>query len=195
MKESDVDRELPPAENRPSTDVSSERVESTVGNRDFQKADEEYRVGPGRPPKEYRWQKGQSGNPAGAKGKKAKILPDLKEMLNQALNEPVTLRTGKRAVTTTKAAAGIAQLVTQFAEGDRHARRDLIALASKLGIDLTAGQAGAIGEAVAALMSASDEAIITDFLRRHGVEPRLAKTSTDPNSDEAHKDGTPNPGA
>ena len=94
-------------------------------------------------------------------------------MLNQALNEPVTLRTGKRAVTTTKAAAGIAQLVTQFAEGDRHARRDLIALAPKLGIDLTAGQAGAIGEAVATLMTASDEAIIADFLRRHGVEPKL----------------------
>ena len=75
-------------------------------------------------------------------------------------------------MTTTKAAAGIAQLVTQFAEGDRHARRDLIALAPKLGIDLTAGQAGAIGEAVATLMSASDEAIINDFLRRHGVRAK-----------------------
>jgi hypothetical protein len=167
-----MDRELPPAENKPSTSSSSEHAECGV-----QKADEEYRVGPGRPPKEYRWQRGQSGNPAGVKRKKAKVLPNLKEMLNQALNEPVTLRTGKRAVTTTKAAAGIAQLVTQFAEGDRHARRDLIALAPKLGIDLTAGQAGAIGEAVAALMTASDEAIIADFLRRHGVEPKLTEAN------------------
>ena len=168
-----MDRELPPAENKPSTSSSSEHAE--CGG--VQKADEEYRVGPGRPPKEYRWQRGQSGNPAGVKRKKAKVLPNLKEMLNQALNEPVTLRTGKRAVTTTKAAAGIAQLVTQFAEGDRHARRDLIALAPKLGIDLTAGQAGAIGEAVAALMTASDEAIIADFLRRHGVEPKLTEAN------------------
>ena len=170
-------------------------MEFAVGNRDVQKADEEYRVGPGRPPKEYRWQKGQSGNPAGVKRKKAKVLPNLKEMLNQALNEPVTLRTGKRAVTTTKAAAGIAQLVTQFAEGDRHARRDLIALAPKLGIDLTAGQAGAIGEAVATLMSASDEAIITDFLRRHGVEPKPSETSTSANSDQTRRRRVPKPGS
>ena len=179
-----MDRELPPAENRPSSSSSSERAELAVGNRGVQKANEEYRVGPGRPPKEYRWQRGQSGNPAGVKRKKAKVLPNLKEMLNQALNEPLTLRTGKRAVTTTKAAAGIAQLVTQFAEGDRHARRDLIALAPKLGIDLTAGQAGAIGEAVATLMSASDEAIITDFLRRHGVEPKPSENSTSASSDQ-----------
>ena len=96
-------------------------------------------------------------------------------------------------MTTTKAAAGIAQLVTQFAEGDRHARRDLIALAPKLGIDLTAGQAGAIGEAVATLMSASDEAIINDFLRRHGVEPKPTETTTSPNSGEALKDTTSSP--
>jgi hypothetical protein len=72
----------------------------------------------------------------------------------------------------TKAAAGIAQLVAQFAEGDRYARRDLIALADKLGVDLTAGQSGAIGDAVATLMNTNDEAIIADFLRRHGVESR-----------------------
>jgi hypothetical protein len=95
------------------------------------------------------------------------------------------MRSGKREVTATKAAAGIAQLVTQFAEGDRHARRDLIALAPKLGVDLTAGQGGAIGEAVATLMSASDEAIITDFLRRHGVEPKPAETSTEAEVNQA----------
>jgi hypothetical protein len=77
----------------------------------------------------------------------------------------------------TKAAAGIAQLVTQFSNGDRYARRDLIALADKLGVDLTAGQVGAIGDAVATLMSANDEAIIADFLRRHGVELKLAEAN------------------
>ena len=145
------------------------------------------------PPKEHRWKKGQSGNPAGAKRKKVKVLPNLKEMLNQALNEPMTLRTGKRTVTTTKAAAGIAQLVTQFAEGDRYAWRDLIALAAKLGVDLTAGQTGAIGEAVAALMSASDEAIINDFLRRHGVEPKPSENLAGPSSDHTVEEGTPEP--
>jgi hypothetical protein len=188
-----MDRKFPPPENKPSTRFSSERVESAVVNRDFQKADEEYRVGPGRPPKQYRWQKGQSGNPAGVKRKRATIVPDLKDMLNKALNEPVTLHSGKRDVTITKAAAGIAQLVMQFAEGDRHARRDLITLAPKLGVDLTAGQAGAIGEGVATLMSASDEAIITDFLRRHGVEPKPPETSADANSDQNGANGTAKP--
>ena len=39
-----------------------------------------------------------------------------------------------------KAAAGIEQLVNQFAKGDRHARRDLLTLAETLGIDLAPGQ-------------------------------------------------------
>ncbi len=179
------------SDNKLATSPSSESVESAVDNRGVQKAEEEYRVGPGRPPKEYRWPKGQSGNPAGARRKKSRIIPDLKEILNKALNEPATLRSGKREVTTTKAAAGIAQLVTQFAEGDRHARRDLVALAPKLGIDLAAGQGGAIGEALATLMSASDEAIINDFLRRHGLEPRPPESSAGGSSDQTTNDGTP----
>ncbi len=186
-------RKFPPPANKPSAGFTSERVESAPHSGDVEKADQEYRVGPGRPPKQYRWQKGQSGNPAGKKRRKSTIVLDLKDMLNKALNEPVTLRSGKREVTATKAAAGIAQLVTQFAEGDRYARRDLIALAPKLGVDLTAGQGGAIGEAVAALMSASDEAIITNFLRRHGVEPRAPENSAGGSSDQSAKDGTPKP--
>ena len=118
---------------------------------------------------------GQSGNPTGGKLKRSPVAADLKTSLETALNEQARFRIGERDLIMTKAAAGIAQLVTQFAEGDRYARRDLIALAPKLGIDLTAGQAGAIGEAVATLMTASDVAIIADFLRRHGVEPRLAE--------------------
>jgi Family of unknown function (DUF5681) len=188
-----MDRKAPPPGNKPSTGFTSERVESAPDSGDVQKADQEYQVGPGRPPKQYRWQKGQSGNPAGKKRKKATILLDLKDMLNKALKESVTLRSGKREVTATKAAAGIAQLVTQFAEGDRHARRDLIALAPKLGIDLSAGQGDAIGEAVAALMSASDEAIITDFLRRHGVEPRPPESLAGGRPDQTASDGTPKP--
>jgi hypothetical protein len=185
-------RKFSPPGNKPSTGFTSERVVLAPDSGEVQKADQEYRVGPGRPPKQYRWQKGQSGNPAGMKRRKSTMVLDLKDLLNKALNEPVTLRSGKREVTATKAAAGIAKLVTQFAEGDRHARRDLIALAPKLGIDLAAGQGSAIGAAVAALMSASDEAIITDFLRRHGVA-RPPENSAGDRSDQTAKDGTPKP--
>jgi hypothetical protein len=44
----------------------------------------------------------------------------------------VKLRQGSREKIVTCAAAGIEQLVNQFAKGDRHARRDLIVLAEKL---------------------------------------------------------------
>src|SRR4029077_8319217 len=106
------------------------------------------KVGPGRPPKEYQFKPGQSGNPKGAKRKTPSMAPDLKALLERALNEEVKLRSDERDQIMTKAAAGIAKLVNQFAEGDRHARRDLIALAKTLGVDLTAGQGQAIENAL-----------------------------------------------
>jgi hypothetical protein len=95
-------------------------------------SDHDYRVGPGRPPKEHQFKPGQSGNPTGARRKPSSIAPDLKALFERALNEKVTLRQGEREKIITKAAAGIEQLVNQFAKGDRHARRDLLAVVSRL---------------------------------------------------------------
>lgn len=174
-----MERELPPPESEPSASPRSVRVDAPASSSAAHDGDEEYRVGPGRPPKEYRWRKGHSGNPAGAKPKRSTIVPDLKALLERALNEPVKLRSGQRALITTKAAAGMAKLVAQFADGDRHARRDLIAIANKLGVDLTGGRAGAVSNAVDTIMSANDQAIIDDFLRRHGVEPKPIEADRD----------------
>ena len=110
---------------------------------------EEYKVGPGRPPKEFQFKPGQSGNPKGAKRKPPSATPDLKLLLERALSTKVKLKQGEKEQIVTKAAAGIEQLVNQFAKGDRHARRDLIALADKLGVDLLAGQRNIIQEALA----------------------------------------------
>jgi hypothetical protein len=117
--------------------------------------------------------KNTSSSRARAKGAKRKtsLAPDPRAMLERALNEKVRLRKGEQEQIITKAAAGIAELVNQFAEGDRHARRDLVALAGKLGVDLTAGQGNSIESAFAAALSAEDDAIIADFLKRHGVQP------------------------
>src|SRR5690349_8505851 len=106
--------------------------------------DQGYRVGPGRPPKEFQFKPGQSGNPKGARRKPRSIAPDLKALFERALNAKVTLRQGEREKIITKAAAGIEQLVNQFAKGDRHARRDLLTLAATLGVDLVAGQGEAL---------------------------------------------------
>ena len=111
-------------------------------------SDEEYKVGPGRPPKEFQFKPGQSGNPKGARRKANLITPDLKAHLERALSGKVAVMEGERERFVSKAAAGIERLVNAFAEGDRHARRDVIDLAHRLGVDLTAGHSQAIEKAL-----------------------------------------------
>jgi hypothetical protein len=132
--------------------------------------DQEYRVGPGRPPKEFQFKPGQSGNPKGAPPKPRSMAPDLKALFERALSGKVTLRQGERERIITKAAAGIEQLVNQFAKGDRHARRDLLVLAERLGVDLVAGQGDALEQSVATALSANDEALLDDYVRRRAVQ-------------------------
>jgi hypothetical protein len=129
-------------------------------------SDEEYRVGPGRPPLAFQFKPGQSGNPKGAKRKTPSLGPDLKALLEDALSGKVTLRQGDKERIVTKAAAGIEQMVNQFAQGDRYARRDLIDLALKLGVDLTAGQSEAVENALETTITVDDEALIADFVSR-----------------------------
>jgi hypothetical protein len=97
-------------------------------------SDPEDRVGPGRPPKEHRWKPGQSGNPKGAPRKPASIAPELAAIVERSLNGKVTLRQGEKEKIVTKFAAGMEQLATQFAKGDRYARRDLFLLLVQLRI-------------------------------------------------------------
>jgi Family of unknown function (DUF5681) len=123
---------------------------------------EEYKVGPGRPPKEFQFKPGRSGNPKGAKRKPPSMAPDLKLALERALNKPVTLKQGEKERIVTMATAGIEQLVAQFAKGDRHARRDVLAIAEKLGVDLVAGQHKAIQEALAS----DHQAILDAYVAR-----------------------------
>ena len=133
-------------------------------------SDQEYRVGPGRPPREYQFKPGQSGNPKGAR-RKPRSIADLKAVFERALSGKVTLRQGEQEKIITKAAAGIEQLVNQFAKGDRHARRDVLALAARLGVNLVAGQGDALEQSVAAALSANDQALLDDYVRRHAVQP------------------------
>ncbi len=124
-----------------------------------------YQVGYRRPPKKSQWKKGRSGNPTGRRKRPANT-PDLKAQLVSELNKAITIRRGKRVKTLTKAAAGIKQLVDQFAKGDRNARRDLLVLSEKLGVALTNRDAleGALQDA----LSAEEEALLADFVKRHG---------------------------
>jgi hypothetical protein len=127
--------------------------------------DRKYRV----PPKEFQYKPGQSGNLQGARLRKPSVGRDLKKLFERALSKKVKLRQGEKEQFITKAAAGIEQLVNQFAKGDRHARRDLFDLADKLGVDLTAGQGEVLEKAVEAL-AAEDEALLADYRKRHATE-------------------------
>jgi hypothetical protein len=122
----------------------------------------EYKVGPGRPPKEHQFKPGQSGNPKGAKRKPKAMAPDLKAALEQALSKTIKLKQGEKERIVSMAVAGIEQLVVQFAKGDPRARRDLFAVADKLSVDLLAGQQQAINDALAA----NHEAILRTYVER-----------------------------
>src|SRR6266581_6975585 len=128
--------------------------------------EQDYKVGPGRPPKEYRFKPGQSGTPKGLKRKPKPMAPDLKAALERALHEPIKLKQGERERTMTMAEAGIKQLVAQFVKANHQARRDLIVLADKLGIDLMAGQQQALQEGVAANHEAILNAILNAYVDR-----------------------------
>ncbi len=123
-----------------------------------------YDIGYRKPPKNHRFRKGKSGNPSGKRRKAS--APDLKARLQKALSKTVTIRSGKHQKVTSKGAAGIDQLVDQFAAGDRNARRDVFGLSEKLGVDLTNREA--LEGALEDVLTAQDEAILADFAERHG---------------------------
>jgi hypothetical protein len=121
----------------------------------------EYEVGYGRPPKHTRFKPGQSGNPKGRK-RKPPLLPDLKRLFEQALSEKVTVKQGDKEQTLTMVEAGFKQLARQHAQGDRHARRDLIYYAKELEIDLLASNRESIEEALAT----DHQAILDAYVER-----------------------------
>jgi hypothetical protein len=135
-------------------------------------SEQEYKVGPGRPPREYQFKPGQSGNPKGAKRKSKSMAPDLKAAVERALNKKIRLKQGDKERLVTMAAAGIEQLVAQYVKGDHRARRDLIALADKLGIDLMAGHQQAIQDTLAA----NHAAILSAYVQRQNNKVVAAGT-------------------
>jgi len=124
-----------------------------------------YQVGYGRPPKHYQFKPGQIANPDGI-NRKAPRSPDFKASLERELRKPISIQRGKRKLVVTQELAGIGELVRQFANGDHRARRDLIVLCEKVGVQLI--DHDALQGALEDVLSAEDEALLADFVRRHG---------------------------
>jgi uncharacterized protein DUF5681 len=127
----------------------------------------EYKVGPGHPPKEYRWKPGcPSPHPAGRKRKIASVLPDLKKIFEAEISKKVKAKQNGKDVQLSKLALGIVKLVNSFAQGDRHARKDFMEMAKVLGVDL----AGHKREFEDALLP-GHQAIVDAFLSRQTIVP------------------------
>jgi hypothetical protein len=82
----------------------------------------DYEVGYGKPPRNTRFKKGQSGNPAG----RARGTQNLKTLLIDTLNEPVVVTENGGRRTISKRQAIIKQLVNQSANGDWRAVKLLL---------------------------------------------------------------------
>jgi hypothetical protein len=122
--------------------------------------EEAYKIGPGFPPNEHKWKKGcPSPYPTGRPRKIPSLKPDLKKALEAALNEKVAITKDKKKTVLTKAALGIRQLVNQFANGDRHARRDVFQYAALLGVDLHAK------DVITEALGIDDQAILDAYVR------------------------------
>jgi hypothetical protein len=139
-------------------------------------------VGPGHPPKEFRFKPGQSGNPKGRR--KALTRTDVKQLIEEALAETVTFQKGGKEHTVTKREAGILQLVNSYAKGDRYARRDLFDLADKMGVNLVAGQGEALQEALEETLAVDDQALLAELIKRHGGTPDWCADDVETTSSE-----------
>ncbi len=121
-----------------------------------------YKVGPGFPPNEHKWKKGcPSPYPKGRPKKVPSMEPAIRKIFEDALNERVHVTKADKKIILTKLAMGFEQLATQWAKGDRHARRDVFTFAAVLGVDLQGK------EVVAEALGVTHQAILDAYLRLH----------------------------
>ena len=96
--------------------------------------------------------------------------PDLKKAFEQALNKKVLVSHGNKKVLMTRLDIGLEQLLNQFAKGDRYARRDVMEIADKLGIDFLAKHRQAVEEA----LSPSNQVILDSYVARRSGTGEVA---------------------
>ena len=128
--------------------------------------------------KEYRFQPGRSGNPAGINRKTShSTAPDLRASLQRELNKKIVVPCGETERVTTQAEAGISELVRQFAKVSLGPGVICWLWRERVDIDLAPGKT--IENALAEALSAEDEALLADFVRRHGGQYPLNSNSAE----------------
>ena len=90
----------------------------------------DYKVGFGKPPKDSQFQKGQSGNKKG----RPKGAKNLKTILVELLDQPVTVREGERIYKVSRQQAVMMALIAKGLKGNVPAFNSLINLLRSLGL-------------------------------------------------------------
>ena len=136
--------------------------------------DKPYRVGYGRPPLATRFKPNQSGNP---KGRPRRPL-SLRAVVDQVLDEKVEIREGERVLRMSNRHALARSAFRRALNGDPRLMRALaLMMRAEIGLEQPEDEA-------AAPVSASDEAIVADYLARHRVE-------SDENNPQENKNAEP----
>lgn len=125
---------------------------------------QDYAVGYGRPPRHTQFKAGQSGNPRGRPGG----AKNLKTLVNEALNEPVTVAENGRRRKITKREAMIAQLVNKSAAADLRATKMLLDIIRD--IEAQSEPVGTESAPSPAELNEGDQALIARYLARSGAQ-------------------------
>jgi hypothetical protein len=140
-----------------------------------------YEIGYGKPPNHSQFKPGQSGN----RGGRPKGTRNLKTDLADELAERVAINEGGRKRAVSKQRAMVKQMMAKALRGDVRAANMIIGLVERL-LDARADDETRVA------ITAQDKAIVSDFLRRHGITSQVLtdalasirpETPADPESD------------
>ena len=121
--------------------------------------DPTYEVGYGKPPKHTQFKPGQSGNARG----RPREQRNLKTVIKDALKEKITIREGERTRTVTRMDAIVRLTINKALQGDAKSLAAFIQLLRSTGLMDEAPETPSRDT-----ISADDDAILAEFLQRHG---------------------------
>jgi hypothetical protein len=120
----------------------------------------DYEIGFRQPPVHRRFKPGQTGNPKGRPKGRRKV----RTVVEEALNKRITIREGDRTRSLPKLDGVVLTMVNKALQGDAKALTALIQLIRSLGMTEEIPEPTSTEP-----VTAHDDEIIADFLRRHGA--------------------------